>query len=105
MVLRDSLSALFQFRAEHVVPKRMSLMEDAIRARDFPSFAEITMQDSNQFHATCLDTYPPIFYMNDVSRQIVALVHAYNNLHGQTLVAYTYDAGILLSLFFFLVFS
>ena len=28
---------------------------------------QLTMADSNQFHATCLDTYPPIFYMNDTS--------------------------------------
>jgi diphosphomevalonate decarboxylase len=28
------------------------------------------MADSNQFHATCLDTLPPIFYLNDTSRQV-----------------------------------
>jgi hypothetical protein len=37
------------------------------------------LQDSNQFHAVCLDTYPPIFYMNDVSRLIVNLLTRLNS--------------------------
>ncbi len=51
------------------------------------------MMDSNQFHATCLDTFPPIFYMNDVSRAVVATVHALNKASGRNLCAYTFDAG------------
>ena len=27
-----------------------------------------------QFHATCLDTFPPIFYLNDVSRDVIRAV-------------------------------
>ena len=34
----------------------------------------VQMRDSNQFHAVCQDTYPPVFYMNDVSKRAVALV-------------------------------
>ncbi|KAK1943133.1 Diphosphomevalonate decarboxylase [Phytophthora citrophthora] len=68
-------------------------MERAILARDFEAFATLTMQDSNQFHATCLDTTPPIFYLNDVSRQIIRLVHRYNEQAGRAQVAYTFDAG------------
>ena len=41
------------------------------------------MADSNQFHATCLDTFPPIFYLNDTSRQIIRLVHAFNDFYGE----------------------
>ena len=70
---------------------------EAIRARDFDAFARITMQDSNQFHAVALDTDPPIFYMNDVSRAIIALVTEYNRVAvaqgGKLKAAYTYDAG------------
>ena len=51
-----------------VVEPRMAEMEKAYLDKDFESFGKLTMQDSNQFHAICLDTYPPIFYMNDVSR-------------------------------------
>ena len=53
-------------------------MEKAYLGKDFAAVARLAMQDSNQFHATCLDTYPPIFYLNDVSRAIIGLVHAFN---------------------------
>lgn len=86
-------STLLKHRAEVVVPERMKAMEAAIKAQDFVAFGRITMMDSNQFHATCLDTYPPIFYMNDVSRSIIRLVTAYNDCKGKIEVAYTFDAG------------
>ena len=65
-------SPLLAHRAATIVPDRMKGMEAAYQARDFPAFAKLAMQDSNQFHATCLDTYPPIFYLTDVSRQACA---------------------------------
>ena len=90
-------SALLQHRIKEVVPQRMKAIEAAIQARDFDKFAQITMADSNQFHAVALDTEPPIFYMNDVSRAIIALVVEYNRVaveKGQGIkAAYTYDAG------------
>ncbi|KAM8799173.1 diphosphomevalonate decarboxylase [Eudromia elegans] len=86
-------SPLLKHRAEALVPERVALMARHIRERDFEAFGQLTMRDSNQFHATCLDTFPPIFYLNDVSRRIIALVHRYNAHHGRTKVAYTFDAG------------
>ncbi|KAM9817189.1 diphosphomevalonate decarboxylase [Neosynchiropus ocellatus] len=86
-------SCLLKYRAESVVPARMEEMITAVRRKDFPAFAELTMKDSNQFHATCLDTYPPIFYLNRVSHQVIHLVHRYNKHCGETRVAYTFDAG------------
>lgn len=86
-------SNLFATRATSVVPERMAAIETAIQNRDFPAFAEITMRDSNGFHATCLDSWPPIFYMNDVSRAAVRLVHDINRAAGRTVAAYTFDAG------------
>lgn len=76
-----------------VVPQHTEEMTEAIRSQDFPKFARITMQESNQFHAVCLDTYPPVFYLTDTSRRIIQLVHAYNSLRKETRVAYTFDAG------------
>lgn len=86
-------SPLLKFRAESVVSGRMAEMIESIRKKDFESFGQLTMKDSNQFHATCLDTFPPIFYLNQVSQQIISLVHRYNTHYGQTKVAYSFDAG------------
>ena len=86
-------SDLFKERVATVVPRRYGEMAAAIRARDFATFARLTMQDSNSFHATCLDSFPPIFYMNDTSRRIVKLCHLINEFYNETIVAYTFDAG------------
>lgn len=86
-------SPLLQFRSASVVQPRLETIEAAYLAKDFETFGKITMQDSNQFHATCLDTYPPIFYMNDVSKAIIRLVHVVNAHFGSIKAAYTFDAG------------
>jgi diphosphomevalonate decarboxylase len=88
-----STSSLFPIRASTVVPKRMEEMIAAVKAKDFPAFARLTMKDSNSFHATCLDTEPPIFYMNDVSRAAVRVVEGINEAAGRPIAAYTFDAG------------
>ncbi|RZF45836.1 hypothetical protein LSTR_LSTR012316 [Laodelphax striatellus] len=86
-------SKLLAHRVERVLPDRIANMIEAIGRKDFATFADLTMQDSNQFHAVCLDTYPPIVYMNEVSHAIVDFVHKYNQLANQVKVAYTFDAG------------
>lgn len=86
-------AALFPHRAENVVPQRMTAMENAIQNRNFDSFATLTTKDSNNFHATCLDTDPPIFYMNDTSRAAVRMCEAINAAAGKKVCAYTFDAG------------
>ena len=86
-------SQLFKTRAEVVVPDAMVAMEKAIARRDFEAFASVTMRDSNSFHATCLDTRPPIFYMNDVSRAAIRAVENLNERIERTAAAYTFDAG------------
>jgi diphosphomevalonate decarboxylase len=86
-------SKLLAYRAECVVEERMAAIEAAFKERNFSEFGLITMADSNQFHATCLDTYPPIFYLNDTSREIINLVHKYNSAKGEVCAAYTFDAG------------
>ena len=102
MVTSVATSSLLQYRAKHIVPERMHQMCEAWRHKDFTTFAQLTMQDSNQFHAICLDTYPPICYMNDVSRNIVRVVTAYNAFYNDgddkdkplmLQAAYTFDAG------------
>lgn len=89
-------SILFQHRLT-IVPGRMRVIEKAIKERDFDEFAKVTVADSNQFHAVCLDTSPPIFYLNDVSRSIIQLIEEINRASladgGGYIAAYTFDAG------------
>ncbi|KAI6669300.1 hypothetical protein NL676_004185 [Syzygium grande] len=93
--MRESVetSLLLQHRAKEVVPKRIVKMEEAIQNRDFASFAGLTCADSNQFHAVCLDTCPPIFYMNDTSHRVISCVEKWNRSEEAPQVAYTFDAG------------
>lgn len=93
MQLSVQTSKLLKDRAENVVPKRMEDMKRAIIDRDFETFADLTMKDSDSFHACCADTTPPIYYMNETSKQVVELVGQYNQLIGKKKVAYTFDAG------------
>eukprot|EP00850_Spirogloea_muscicola_P006255 SM000029S10550 [mRNA] locus=s29:754825:757453:- [translate_table: standard] len=86
-------SPLLSYRAKELVPTRMKDMEAAISRRDFPTFARLTCADSNQFHATCLDSSPPIFYLNDASRRVIDLVESWNKSEKEPQVAYTFDAG------------
>ena len=91
-------STLLEHRAKNVVAGRIAAMEKSYLEKDFDSFGKLTMQDSNQFHAVCMDTYPPIFYMNDVSKSIIRLCTVLNahyaDENGKGIkAAYTYDAG------------
>lgn len=86
-------STLALHRVENIVPQRMKDMTGAILNRDFSKFAEITMKESNQLHAVCLDSFPPIHYMNSASWDVVTLVHRYNRFYGTNKLAYSFDAG------------
>lgn len=88
-------STLMEHRMRNVVPARLANIEKAILNKDFGTFAALTMQDSNSFHAVCLDTYPPISYMNDVSRRIVQILSRLNDTAPNKVprAAYTFDAG------------
>lgn len=86
-------SELFKRRVEVVVPRHMELMKKAVLEKDFETFAEVTMRDSNSFHATCLDTEPPITYLNQASFAAFRAVKAINDKAGRKIAAYTNDAG------------
>lgn len=79
-------SEFLKHRVAYVVPKQLDGIITAIKEKDFNTFARITMQDSNSFHATCLDTFPPCVYMSDISHKIVDVVHTYNKLKGSNRV-------------------
>ncbi|XP_076370713.1 mevalonate diphosphate decarboxylase isoform X3 [Tachypleus tridentatus] len=70
-----------------------SIAQQVASEQHWPSLRILILVDSNQLHAICQDTFPPIKYMNDTSWSIVELVHKYNSFYGETKVAYTFDAG------------
>lgn len=86
-------SELLKYRADVIVPRREKEFEIAIKEKDFQKFGELMMKDSNQFHSTCLDTYPPIFYLNDISKAIIQSITKYNDFHKKIVASYTFDAG------------
>lgn len=75
-------SHFLEYRVEKILPERVNQMKDAILRKDFEKFSELTMRDSNSFHSVCLDTYPPCTYLNDISHNIINLVHGYNKYFG-----------------------
>ncbi|KAI5637591.1 diphosphomevalonate decarboxylase [Phthorimaea operculella] len=93
MKISTVTSELLQHRIKYCVPRRTEEICQAIKQRDFAKFAEITMKESNQFHAICQDSYPPFVYLTEVSYKIIDLIHAYNDACGEVKVAYTFDAG------------
>lgn len=86
-------SELLKYRASQCVSKHTKEMTEAILNKDFAKFGELTMRESNQFHAICLDTYPPCVYMNDQSHNVSSFIHKYNEVAGEVRAAYTFDAG------------
>ena len=86
-------SSLFQYRIDKVVPERIIQILEAIKTRNFEKFAELAMKDSNTFHACCLDTFPPISYLNSESFEVISAVHEFNEAMGRIAVGYTFDAG------------
>lgn len=86
-------SSLFMERIKIIVPRRIEEMKEAISSKNFHLLAELTMKDSNSFHACCFDTFPPIKYLTDDSFRLMSLVHECNAEAGQNVLAYTFDAG------------
>ncbi len=85
-------SSLYKMRPP-AAEERVNRMIAAIKERDFETLAIETIKDSNNMHATMLDSYPPIIYMNDTSKEIMMAVHELNNDAGRMVAAYTFDAG------------
>lgn len=85
-------STLFPTRLQQI-ESSIEQLQRAIRERDFALFAEIVMRDSNQFHASCLDSYPPLLYLNGRSLVVMRAIHQLNGQSSTPLAAYTFDAG------------
>ena len=85
-------SPLFKARLDYL-PKAIEEMKDAVARKDFAQFSSLTMRESDNLHAVMLDTWPPIAYLNDWSKQVMSAVFELNESGGQPVAAYTFDAG------------
>ncbi len=60
---------------------------NAVKERNWLQMFKLTKQASNNFHAVCWRTDPPIIYLNDKSTEII------NTIQPLAYGAYTFDAG------------
>jgi diphosphomevalonate decarboxylase len=81
-----STSSLMKCRIDFV-ENTLNEVIDAIRFRDEEKFFYWIMRHSNNMHAIILDSWPPFFYLNDVSFEIMNWVYEFGH------AAYTFDAG------------
>ena len=92
--MKQSLATSVLYKSRHeYLPKLIEDMKKSVLAKDFASFGETTMRESSNMHAVMLDTWPPIMYLNDYSKQVIYGVHDYNAAAGEIVAAYTFDAG------------
>ena len=75
------------------VEERLKIVRNAIETVDFESMASAIMQESNNMHATMMDSWPPIVYLNSTSFEIIEKVLELNSRYGKNVAAYTFDAG------------
>ena len=93
MKITKETSELFKYRINHIVNKHLEILKKSLNEKDFNTFAEIVIKDSNNFHACCRDSYPSINYLNEESDFIMKCVFTLNKLFGKNICAYTFDAG------------
>lgn len=93
MKMTKETSSFINFRVDNVVPLHINKIKEGFKNKDFNIVGEIIMKDSNNFHAVCRDTFPPICYMNSQSEYIIKCVNAINTKENKIICAYTFDAG------------
>lgn len=71
--------------------QRLRRCKQAIRERDFATFAEVVEHDSNLMHAVMMTSRPPLFYWLPLTLTIMEAVRGWRQEGLQ--VCYTLDAG------------
>lgn len=83
---------LYKSRLEYIEDAAKRL-EYAVKKRDFEALGQITMRDAMNMHAVMLDTWPPIMYLDDNSKEAIYKITELNQSEGKIVAAYTFDAG------------
>ncbi|KAL4429459.1 hypothetical protein ABPG74_001304 [Tetrahymena malaccensis] len=92
MLQSTQTSELLKYRALNTAHVHIAGVKQAIEQKNYNELARLVRLDSNQFHAVCLDTTPPIFYLNDFSKNMINFIHQLDSALEYH-VAYTFDAG------------
>ena len=83
-------SILYNSRLAYL-PKVLEETRKAILEKNLVKLCEIAMRDSNNMHAVMLDTWPPIIYLNDISKEVIYSIHELNQ--SEIKAGYSFDAG------------
>jgi diphosphomevalonate decarboxylase len=83
-------SFLFKKRIE-ILPQIIEKAKKAILKKDYRTLFEIAMREANNLHAILLDTWPPIIYLNDLSKLVIKKILEFNK--DSIKAGYTFDAG------------
>jgi len=87
--MRESVRSVYDYWqwVDYEEKTLLPAMLNAVREKDWVQMFKLTKQASNNFHAVCWRTDPPIIYLNDKSTEIISTIQplAY--------AAYTFDAG------------
>ena len=68
-------------------------MKGYLLKQDFSAMAEIIMKDSNNMHATMMDSWPPLMYLDELSKEIIYNIEELNRKMGRNVAAYTFDSA------------
>ena len=83
-------SILYPKRVKYL-PSILNLVRNAIIEKDASTLLEAAMRDSNNMHSVMLDSWPPIIYLNDVSKKVINSIHDFNA--DEIKAGYSFDAG------------
>ena len=91
-------SEFLKHRVDNLVDKRLKSISEHIKNKDISELCKITMIESNSLHSVCLDTFPPLHYMNETSFFIVKCVNLLNGFYNKDkntniICGYSFDAG------------
>lgn len=91
-------SEFLNYRVNNLINKRIEETKKYIKNKNISGLCEITMKESNSLHSICLDTFPPILYMNETSFYIIKCINLINGLFDnintkEFICGYTFDAG------------
>jgi diphosphomevalonate decarboxylase len=86
-------------RRQRELPARLRAIRRAIADRDAPRLFPQIMEECDSFRTVCETTRPPLDYLTNTSRTLLAEVRGLNEEADRPVAGYTHDAGAHLHVF------